>query len=190
LAGRLTPALLVILAGAALVHAQTRVPVDRPFASGGRIDMQLDGGNYTIKQAADNRIKVTIGGNAGKATASLTVAGTRATLVVKDGPQQDFNVTIDVPRAADLAIRLAAGNLTVAAIAGSKEITSTAGNVDLAVGDVSDYASLDASVKAGDIESGPFGEAKSGLFQRLTWSGKGKHTIRVNLGAGNLALYR
>jgi hypothetical protein len=56
------------------------------------------------------------------------------------------------------------------------------------VGDPKDYASVDASVKAGDINASPFGGSRSGLFPHFTWSGQGKHSIRASLGAGNLVL--
>jgi hypothetical protein len=71
---------------------------------------------------------------------------------------------------------------------GNKDIESYAGNVDIVTGDAKDYASVDASVKAGDINAGAFGEAQSGLFRRLTWSGTGKYTLRASLTAGNLTL--
>jgi hypothetical protein len=47
---------------------------------------------------------------------------------------------------------------------------------------------VEATVKAGDIDAGALGESKSGLFQRFTWSGHGKYTLRATLGAGNLSL--
>jgi hypothetical protein len=59
---------------------------------------------------------------------------------------------------------------------------------DGGVGDPNDYSSVDASVKAGDIDAGVFGQSKSGLLQRVTWSGPGKYTLRANLGAGDLVL--
>ena len=107
-----------------------------------------------------------------------------------DTPHSNFEATIEVPKTVDLVIRLSGGNLTMAAITGSKDIESNAGNTEIAVGDPNDYASVDASVKAGDIDARAFGDSKSGLFQHFTWSGPGTHKLRANLGAGNLALRR
>ena len=60
----------------------------------------------------------------------------------------------------------------------------------VAVTNPDDYASVDARVKAGDIQASAFGGAKSGLMPHFTWSGPGKHTLRADLGAGNLVLRR
>ena len=75
---------------------------------------------------------------------------------------------------------------------GNKDIDSVAGNAEIAIGDLNDYASMEATVKAGDLNVGAFTGAKTtdsfGLLQRASWSGKGKYTLRANLGAGNLVL--
>jgi hypothetical protein len=163
---------------------------ERLFVSGGTIDMQLDGGNYAVRASADDHIRVALSGNTGNASVELTTSDTHATLVVKDTPHNNFQATIDVPKAADLTIRLSAGNLVMAAIAGNKDVTSNAGNTEITVGDPDEYASVDASVKAGDIDASVFGGSKSGLFPHFTWSGHGKYTLRANLGAGNLVLRR
>ena len=166
----------------------TASATENRFASGGRIEMQLDGGNYEVRPAADDRIRVTSTGNTGSAKVELNTNGTRADVKVKNTPHNNFQATIEVPKAADLVIRLSGGNLTMATIAGNKDVESYAGNVTIAVGDPSAYSSIDASVKAGDIDAGVFGGSKSGLFQKFTWSGHGKYTLRAHLGAGNLVL--
>jgi hypothetical protein len=156
--------------------------------AGGSIDMRLDGGNYAVRAAADNHIRVTLSGNTGNARVELTTNGAKANVVVKDTPHNNFHATIEVPKTADLVIRLSGGNLVMAAITGNKDIESTAGNTEIAVGDPNDYSRVDAAVKAGDIDAGVFGGSKSGLFQHFTWSGHGKYTLHANVGAGNLVL--
>jgi len=162
------------------------VMAEKPFASGGRIQVELDGGNYVVRPAADERIRVTFSGNVGAARSELTANGAQAGVRIRDTPSNNFQATIEVPRAADLVLRLSAGNLEIAAISGNKEIESTAGNVEIKVGDPHEYSSVDGSVKAGDIQAGAFGGSRSGVFQRFTWSGRGKYTLRASLGAGNL----
>lgn len=93
-----------------------------------------------------------------------------------------------MPKTADVVIRLSGGNLEVAALTGNKDIDSMAGNVELAVGSPNDYSSVDAAVKVGNLDAGPFGQSDSGLSHHFTWSGKGKYTLHANLGAGNLEL--
>ena len=171
-----------------LLHGQPKAAADKPFVAGGTINLELDGGNYNIQPASDNHIRVTLSGTAGQPRVDVTANGTHADVKVKDTPRNNFEATIEVPKTADLVVRLSAGNLTIGPIAGNKDVESYAGNVEIAVGDSNDYSSVDASVKAGDIDARVFGGSKSGLFQHFTWSGKGKHTLRAHLGAGNLEL--
>jgi hypothetical protein len=77
--------------------------------------------------------------------------------------------------------------LTITGVSGNKDVDSYAGNVTIAV-DPNEYASVDTSVKAGDLNARPFAVMKSGLLQSFKWSGKGKYTLRAWLGAGNLEL--
>ena len=160
---------------------------EKPFAAGGKIDMQLGAGGYTVRAARDNVIRVTLGDNA-SATVDIATQGAQANVVVKDTPHRNFQATVEVPQAADLVIRLAAGELTIESIAGSKDVESNAGNVDIVTGDSKDYASVDTSVQAGDIKAEPFGDSRSGLFSKLSWTGTGKYTLRAKLIAGNLTL--
>jgi hypothetical protein len=161
---------------------------EKPFASGGKIEMQLSAGGYTVRPGDGNAIRVTLSGNAGATKVDVTTGEAQASVSVKETPSNNFQATIDVPKNADLVIRLSAGELKVEAIDGNKDIESNAGNVDIVTGDSKDYASVDASVKAGDLTAGPFGESQSGLFRSLTWTGQGKYTLRARLLAGNLTL--
>src|SRR5215472_11908765 len=51
---------------------------EKQFAPGGSIEMQLEGGKYTIRPATGDQIRVTLGRNAGNARVELTAEGTRA----------------------------------------------------------------------------------------------------------------
>jgi hypothetical protein len=165
-----------------------RVEADRPFATGGTIALQLAGGSYDVRPAADARIRVTLSGNIGDAKVNVTTEEGRAEVVVKDTPQTNFHAVIEVPKASDLVTRLTGGEFTLAAITGNKDIESSAGNVTIDVADPNEYAEVDASLKAGDIDAAPFGGSKSGLFPHFTWSGPGKYKLHATLGAGNLVL--
>jgi hypothetical protein len=177
------------LCGPAFLQAQGQANSnEKPFVSGGRIAMYLEGGDYEVRPAADNHIRVTLSGNVGNTKVELNTNGTHADVTVKDTPHNNFHATIEVPKATDLNIRLSAGNLIVAAITGNKDIQSHAGNAEIEVGDPNDYSSVDASVKAGNIDADAFGGSKSGLFRHFKWSGRGKYTLQAHLGAGNLEL--
>ena len=185
---------LILLAAIALAScssAPERVPVikvDKPFAAAGSIEMQLDGGDYIIRASPDERIRVSFAGNTGNATADLGTSGTHANLAIRDTPHSNFRATVEVPATADLTVHLTGGNLEVAAITGNKDIDSKAGNVAIAIPNSNDYATVDAAVKVGNLDAGPFGDSGSGLSPHLKWSGSGKYTLRASLGAGNLEL--
>lgn len=164
------------------------VAAEKPFAAGGKVDIHLDGGGYDVQAAADDRIRVTLSGNVGNAKVELAAEGTHADVTVKDTPNNNFHATIEVPKTADLVIRLSGGDLVMAPIAGNKDIEAYGGDIKIGVGEANDYSSVDASVKAGDINAGVFGGSKSGLLQHFTWTGPGKHTLRASLGAGDLVL--
>lgn len=169
-------------------HNPPVVKAEKSFASGGSIEMELSGGNYSIKPAAGDTVRVTFSGNTGNATADLNTNGSKATLTVKDTPHNNFNAVIEVPKTSDVVVRLDAGNLEMAALTGSKDVDSKAGNVEITAGSPDDYASVEARVTAGNVDGGAFANAASGIGQHITWSGHGKYTLRANLGAGNLEL--
>ena len=175
-------ALALLGAGSTIAHAQ-----EKPFVSGGKIDIQLSGGDYNIVAATDNRIRVTLK-NGGATKVDISATGPSATVKITNTPHNDFSATIEIPKVADMTLHLSGGDLTIAEITGNKDVDAYAGNVTIAVGDSKQYASVDTAVKAGDLNAKPFGGSKSGLLQSFTWNGKGKYTLRVRLGAGNLEL--
>jgi hypothetical protein len=161
---------------------------EKPFVADGRIEMQLSGGDYQIRAGADNNIRVSLTGNPATTKVDITTSGSQATVKVTETPHNNFAAAIEVPKTANLVVHLAAGDLTITGIAGNKDIDSYAGNVTIAIGRPDEYASVDASVKVGDLHAEPFGAVKSGMLQTFKWSGKGKYTLRAWLGAGNLQL--
>ena len=186
---------VLVLLGCVVVVASVRAQYgvnETVFGSGGRIEMQLGAGSYTIRPAPGSHIRVTIGAESGRARGALTANSTRATVAVTETPSNNFRATIEVPKISDLIVRLSGGNLVVSGITGNKDIDSVAGNAEISIGDANQYASMEATVKAGDLNVGAFAGAKTedsfGLLQRASWSGKGRYTLRANLGAGNLVL--
>lgn len=175
--------------GEASAEAGPPTPVaDKEFVVGGKIDLDFDGGAYDIKPATDNHIRVVVNGALGNAKVNVTVDGDHANVKIKDTPHPNFNVSVEVPRTADIVVRLTGGELKIGAITGNKDVESYAGNVEIAAGDPNDYSRVDAAVKAGELDARPFGGSKSGLMQDFTWSGNGKYTLRAHLGAGNLVV--
>ena len=185
---------LVLLAAIAFASCSSRpdqppvMKADKPFAAGGGIELQLDGGDYVIRASTDEHIRVSFAGDTGNAVADLTASGTHATLAIKDTPHSNFRATVEVPATEDVTVHLSGGNLEIGAITGNKDVDSKAGNVTISVPNSKDYGSVDATVKVGNLDAGPFGNSDSGLSPHLKWSGSGKYTLRASLGAGNLEL--
>ena len=185
---------LVLLAALAFASCSSRpdqppvMKADKPFAAGGGIELQLDGGDYVIRASPGEHIRVSFAGNTGNAVADLTTSGTHATLAIKDTPHSNFRATVEVPATADVTVHLSGGNLEIGAITGNKDIDSKAGNVTISIPNSKDYGTVDATVKVGNLDAGPFGNSDSGLSPHLKWSGSGKYTLRASLGAGNLEL--
>ena len=189
---------LILLAAIALASCSSRpepatvmapvMKVDKPFAAAGSIEMQLDGGDYIIRASPDEHIRVSFAGSTGTAAADLGTSGTHANLAIRDTPHSNFRAIVEVPATSDLTVHLSGGNLEVAPITGNKDIDSKAGNVEIAIPNSNDYGTVDAAVKVGDLNAGPFGNSGSGLSPHLKWSGSGKYALRASLGAGNLEL--
>ena len=182
----------IVLAAAvsatASIDAQTKV-TEKAFVSDGRIELWLDAGDFDVKPSIDNRIRVTLTGNVGNAKVEVTASGSQGKAVVRDTPHNNFSAIIEVPKNADLMIRMNAGDLKVGAIAGNKDVETTAGDVKIAVGDPNDYASVDAAVKVGDLSASQFGGSKGEFLSKsVSWSGKGKYKLRAHLGVGDLKL--
>lgn len=161
--------------------------INQAFISGGNIEMHLDAGDYVISAGKEDRIRVTFGGSSDNASQEITSNLTEANLTIKD-TSKNFKASIEVPRISNLLIHLKSGDLNLAAITGNKDIDSAAGDVNIEVGDPNDYSSVDASVRVGDLNAGPFGKADAGLGPHVTWIGHGKYTLRASLGAGDLVL--
>lgn len=188
-----TAAVLCVFACGPLDSRSSRtgppLTAEKSFAAGGRIEMQLDGGGYEIRPSTDNRVRIVTDEHIGDASVEVTAAGSNARVETRNAPNH-FKATIDVPATADLVVHLSAGELVVGRVTGNKDVDSHAGNITISVGDPDDYASVDASVKAGNIEADAFGGSKSGVMPHFTWTGPGRHTLRADLGAGNLVLRR
>jgi hypothetical protein len=159
---------------------------EKPFVSGGRIHLQLSAADYDIHPGKGNNITITWQANAQRdLNVSIDVKGTEATITT-DGPHSNMHVTIEVPKTSDLWVRLGAGDLSMGAIAGSKDIEMGAGDLRIAVPKGDDYRAVDVSVGAGDINGQVFGKSTGGLFRSLKWSGPGKYSLHVHLRAGDV----
>jgi hypothetical protein len=167
--------------------------LERAFSQNGRIRMDLSAGEYHISGSPDNRIRlewsVRDAAQLPRVKARADVRDREATITT-DGPtNKGLNVAIQVPKQADLYVRLTAGDLRIEGIQGNKDVELHAGDVRIDVGRAEDYRSVDASVWAGDLKAPPFQVDKGGLFRSFDWRGKGPYRLHAKLKAGDLRLF-
>ncbi len=197
---RLAFALSFLFLATGLGVAQNRVDAtevgqdnfDADFPSGGQLRLHIRSSDLRIIGSDENRIKIRYWGkNAAQARdvkVSLKTVGNTADLRVHGGPHYDFRIEIFVPRTSDLYLRMPAGDAEVKGIVGNKDVEIHAGDLTLAVGAPEEYAIADASVLAGDLDAGPFGISKDGLFRSFHKQGAGKYKLHAHVGAGDLTL--
>lgn len=167
--------------------------VERPFARGGRIVMDLSAGSYAIRGGTVDRIRVRWETRDPRDMASVrtdvAVNGTNATIRTH-GPKNNFRVEMDVPAVADIELDLSAGELSFRGVEGSKSVSMWAGEVTMEVGDPQLYRRVDLTVRAGEIQASPFGGSRGGLMRSFRWNGNGKYTIIARLFAGEVKLVK
>src|SRR5260370_16538566 len=119
-------------------------PFTADFNSGGKLKMYLRSGSFHIVGGSDNKITVRITGrNAYRASdmrVQLEGSKDNASLTVSDGPKNELEVTIEVPRKTGQYFRMPAGTLAVHHVTGDKDAQLHAGGLIIDVGDVGAYS--------------------------------------------------
>jgi hypothetical protein len=166
-------------------------PVDSGFVKGGSIRMKLKAGDYRISGSPDDKIRVAWrvdrAGDADHPKAAVEIHGKTAVLTT-GGDTHNVHFTIDVPARSDIDVDLTAGDLEVRGIEGNKRVESWAGDVSIEVGRPEQYRTVNASVRAGDLNARPFNVSKGGLLRSFSWTGQGNYSLAVKLFAGDLTL--
>ncbi len=186
------------LAGTVLVavplaqSSQRSTALERQFGTGGRITMSLSAGEYEIVGSPEGRIRldwsVEDRDRLDEVDNRVDVKGTEAKIWT-DGPQNNFEVRIQVPAHSNLHVRLTAGELAIKGIEGDKDVELHAGELDIDVVRADDYERVDAAIWAGEIHANPFNVTKEGLFRSFDWKGKGRYRLHAHLKAGELRLH-
>ena len=195
-------ALATAIFGTALVTAplagtdqegRAKESLERAFPQNGRIRMDLSAGEYHISGSPDNRIRlewsVRDPAQLPRVKARADVRDLEATITTDAPTNKGLNVAIQVPKQADLYVRLTAGDLRIEGIQGNKDVELHAGDVRIDVGRAEDYRNVDASVWAGEIRATAFQVHKEGLFRSFDWRGKGPYRLHAKLKAGDLRLF-
>lgn len=164
--------------------------VETEFPANGQLQMHLQSGGAHIVGSPDNKVRVRCTGRraeeSGRVRVRLEATGRSGELQISGGPHDNFEFEIQIPQMTDLIIRMPAGELNVEGVVGNKDVRVHAGEVNIQVGDPATYDHVKASVWAGEIHGGPFGEGKDGLFRSFHADGKGKYDLQVRLKAGEV----
>jgi hypothetical protein len=188
--------LLMMLTTAPLVSGDAVIDgdsVERPFAAGGIVRLNLSSGDYTLRAGASDRVLVRweIDDEARvrdlrKLSVDVDVTGTTA-VVATDGPARHVRFTIEIPARSDVRLRMRAGDMSIDGIEGNKDIRMTAGDLKIGIEPAS-LSRARASVTFGDLEARPLGITKSGIKRSFKWTGTGVYTLDARLFAGDLTL--
>jgi len=167
-------------------------PFEADFPSGGRLDLRIRSAEIHIVGSNQNKIAVRVEGTQRSNLTDMKVRFERfdnsGRLRVTGGSSNKLTITVQVPKASNLLVRVFAGDVEVNDITGDKDIELHAGDLTIGVGDPSDYSHVQASVTSGAIEAEPFGEEHGGLFRSFEKSGGGKYKLVAHVGAGDLTL--
>jgi hypothetical protein len=167
-------------------------PFSVDFPTGSHLRMQLRSGEFHIIGRDENRIAIRLEGKSAGNAQDLTVrfrrSGNNGDLRLWGGPRDDLRVTIEIPKAAMLFVRMPAGELHVDGVNGDKDVELHFGELTIGVGSAADYAHVDASVLTGELDGAPFDESHGGLFRSFEKSGTGRYKLHAHVGAGQLTL--
>jgi hypothetical protein len=161
------------------------------FVTRGTVVLHLGAGDATVVQDPDAKeIVVTTETQSGEKIADIKIAvkvsGSTADVKVY-GPKNHFRYKVELPTAADLKVRMSAGDLTVNGVDGNADIELHAGDCNIGLkASPSDFGPIDLSVKAGDVSADAFGASKGGLFRHFHENRVAKYRFHAHVGAGDL----
>jgi hypothetical protein len=193
-------AIAALLAVASGSSADTRIQstevgkshMEFDCAARGQLRLHVRSGEIRIVGSDDPKISVDLTGkNADKiqdVKARLTCTDTAADLHVSGGPRNELLITIRVPKNSDLYARVPAGDVTVEAITGNKDVELHAAELTINVGDASTYGHVDASAYAGEVDAEIFGDTKGGLFRTVSKNANGQYHLHAHVGSGQITL--
>jgi hypothetical protein len=191
---------LIAVASLALSAATFGQPVaddnaiERSFAEGGIVTLNLSSGDYTVRAGASDRVRVWW--RAGdrdhdkdmKKIQVVSDVFERVATIRTKGPTKHARFTIEVPARSDVHLRVRAGDIRIEGIEGNKDVRMTAGDlyIDVRPGSL---RHVHASVSIGDLKARSLGIEKDGFRNSLDWFGDGEYTLDARLFAGDVNLH-
>ena len=167
--------------------------VERPFAAGGHVRLQLASGDYVLRAGDSDRIVVRWEADdearikdVKELLVDVQVTGSTARIVT-EGKARHVTFVVELPARSDVHLRMRAGEIRVQGIDGHKDVRMTAGELKIGVRRES-LGSAHASVTFGDLDARALGISKSGIKRSLDWIGGGRYELDARLGASDLTL--
>src|SRR5271157_1616029 len=107
------------------------------FAPGGRLQLEVRSGDVRISGSDSNKILIHYEGKNGNDIGDVEVhckkQGGNAELNISGGPRNEFLIRIEVPREADLHVRMPFGALEIKSVRGSKDVAMHAGELTMEI---------------------------------------------------------
>lgn len=157
---------------------------------GKSLTLNLDSGGVTVLPSEDGHVRVRYVGAREQDLSGVRLrfdpSGHPAELRLSRTPNNDFKVEIQVPKSTGLVLRLSAGALVIQGVEGDKDVRLQAGEVTVHIGDPAAYGPVSASVWVGEVNPGPFGESKGGLFRQFSREGQGGYSLCAKVKVGEV----
>jgi hypothetical protein len=154
--------------------------------------LHLHDGDFRIVGSDSEKISVHVEGKNVEQAKHIRIQLKRSNgtvdLKLSHVPKNELQVTIEIPRSTNLYARMRGGDLSVEGVVGDKDLELTGGNLTIQVGSPEDYASVDLSVRFGDVSGTQFGDPKGWLGNSVRKDGNGKYRLHAHVMAGDLVL--
>lgn len=189
---------VLVLAAAPVCSANSNYKVTKTqtwqFASGGRIELHLKGGDVRVVPIADAdhlAVRYTMESNredfANKVKAEFSVTGSSAQLRFRSPNNGSVDVELEVPKQTSIYIRTVAGDVTVSGIEGDEDLQTFAGDIRFDLPATETFYRVDASTRVGDIDNSPFGKPKGWLGGKIHFRGAGKYRLHAHTFTGDIS---
>jgi len=170
-----------------------RVHYEFDLAAGKTLSLNVRSGDVRIEGSDSAKLTISFEGEKSDRATEVKVTykdkGDTVECGIKGGPHNEFRILISVPRQLNLVVRMPAGAMEIAEVAGSKDIKMHAGDLDVDLVDADSYASIDASVTTGEIDVSALKAETGGFFRKFHRSGPGSFRLVAHVGAGQVTIH-